>query len=95
MRISGGRVITETDFVNSSLTNAVLEDHIFGGFITQRFLESDGQVWTQVTGSGFGNFAAINEAVGPAIFTYMVRNQIHYINTQRVMATPEQPSPPP
>ncbi|MCH7736949.1 MAG: hypothetical protein IH872_06045 [Chloroflexi bacterium] len=81
----GGPVVTTSDYAALTITNAVLEGHLFGGTIRQQIWERGGQVMTKVVGRGFGNFASINAVAGRLLFDVMLQAQKAYIYVKTLM----------
>lgn len=66
---AGGDVRVTLDAANYSLTNVTQPGHVFyPGTVTRQAYEKDGAIWIHTVGDGSGEYAKMNEAMGPAIF---------------------------
>lgn len=81
--VIGGPVTTESNVDTLTISNVVQDGHLFGGRIDQRIYEEDGQVMSKVVGSGYGNFAKINEILGIPLFVGVQENQRNFLSNKK------------
>ncbi|WP_131329530.1 hypothetical protein [Chryseobacterium piperi] len=92
--VFGGQVRTTHNDETMTMRNFAEPGHVFsGGYLDLAFIEKDGNVYINLRGGGYNNFASLNQVFGSWLFPDMARSNAAayraYKNLPRIKHTVE------